>query len=449
MSDPNQIRINELARELEIKAKVLIDYLPEIGVTEKKTHSSSIDLEHAELVRKHFQQLADQEAAAEAAKSAPKAKPAASRGRCQPPCGPLPPAAAPPQASAACILPLRSRYCVRPQPHRRSTGRPPALRLQPSAGASSGSSTGVQLPPARSQRAAHRHRDAEAGRSVASGGSCEALRARPATARGRARQLPRPAAAPQRQRAASGSALRPAEAAGMLRQRVKDIRFVPGRPHPARAVPGRLRACVPPLRRARARPGGDRRSSRRSSIAIPAAPGRWHVRARTGAHWQPEARAPQAARSVPKPSPESLFMRASRLRRAVGRSLKSDSPKASENFIQCARAPAQDQAARRQAEPVAPVQREPRASHRYGRHHGSRTGRKARYSREGFAEDAARSRRFRQHQPGARCADGDQPCRSVQRNRAGRHVRRAGRSGRKDQGRAHRQSCSRARPWSP
>ena len=41
MSDANQIRINELARELEIKAKVLIDYLPEIGVTEKKTHSSS------------------------------------------------------------------------------------------------------------------------------------------------------------------------------------------------------------------------------------------------------------------------------------------------------------------------------------------------------------------------------------------------------------------------
>src|ERR1700722_17059038 len=74
MSDSNQIRINELARELEIKAKVLIEYLPEVGVTEKKTHSSSIDVEHAVLVRKHFQQLAEQEAAAEAAKSAPKPK---------------------------------------------------------------------------------------------------------------------------------------------------------------------------------------------------------------------------------------------------------------------------------------------------------------------------------------------------------------------------------------
>ena len=70
MSDANQIRINELARELEIKAKVLIDYLPEIGVTEKKTHSSSIDVDHAVLVRKHFQQLADDEVAAEAEKQA-------------------------------------------------------------------------------------------------------------------------------------------------------------------------------------------------------------------------------------------------------------------------------------------------------------------------------------------------------------------------------------------
>jgi translation initiation factor IF-2 len=59
MADPNQVRINELARELEIKAKVLIEYLPEVGVTEKKTHSSSIDNSHAELVRKHFLGLAN------------------------------------------------------------------------------------------------------------------------------------------------------------------------------------------------------------------------------------------------------------------------------------------------------------------------------------------------------------------------------------------------------
>src|SRR5271163_1987988 len=70
MADSNQVRINELARELEIKAKVLIEYLPEAGVTEKKTHSSSIDLKHAELVRKHFRGLAAAEEAEEAAKAA-------------------------------------------------------------------------------------------------------------------------------------------------------------------------------------------------------------------------------------------------------------------------------------------------------------------------------------------------------------------------------------------
>ena len=58
MTDENQIRINELARELEVKAKAVIDYLPDAGVTEKKTHSSSIDLAAAEKVRKHFQDLA-------------------------------------------------------------------------------------------------------------------------------------------------------------------------------------------------------------------------------------------------------------------------------------------------------------------------------------------------------------------------------------------------------
>jgi translation initiation factor IF-2 len=70
MADSNQVRINELARELEIKAKVLIEYLPEAGVTEKKTHSSSIDLVHAERVRKHFRDLAAAEEAAEAEKNA-------------------------------------------------------------------------------------------------------------------------------------------------------------------------------------------------------------------------------------------------------------------------------------------------------------------------------------------------------------------------------------------
>ena len=47
----NEVRINELARELEVKAKAIIDLLPGFGVTETKTHSSSITVEVAEKVR--------------------------------------------------------------------------------------------------------------------------------------------------------------------------------------------------------------------------------------------------------------------------------------------------------------------------------------------------------------------------------------------------------------
>jgi translation initiation factor IF-2 len=99
MTDPNQIRINELARELEIKAKVLIEYLPEAGVTEKKTHSSSIDLAAAEKVRKHFRELAETEAAAEVAAAKEKAakEAAAKAARMRP--------AAPPAAGPAAAKP--------------------------------------------------------------------------------------------------------------------------------------------------------------------------------------------------------------------------------------------------------------------------------------------------------------------------------------------------------
>jgi translation initiation factor IF-2 len=86
MAESGQIRINELARELEIKAKVLIEYLPVLGIAEKKTHSSSLENEQADRVRKHFRDLAAAEAAAEseklakaaAAKAKPAARPAAS-----------------------------------------------------------------------------------------------------------------------------------------------------------------------------------------------------------------------------------------------------------------------------------------------------------------------------------------------------------------------------------
>src|ERR1700685_2844384 len=98
-TDPNQVRINELARELEVKAKAIIDLLPGYGVTEKKTHSSSIPEDVAVKVRRHLQGVADAEAAAEAAaKSEKEAKDAATKAaRMRPPV----PAAAPPAAPPA------------------------------------------------------------------------------------------------------------------------------------------------------------------------------------------------------------------------------------------------------------------------------------------------------------------------------------------------------------
>src|SRR5216683_1504921 len=80
MTDVNQVRINELARELEVKAKAIIDLLPGYGVTEKKTHSSSIPADVAEKVRKNLQGAAEAEAQVEAADKADRA--GSTRGRC-------------------------------------------------------------------------------------------------------------------------------------------------------------------------------------------------------------------------------------------------------------------------------------------------------------------------------------------------------------------------------
>ena len=46
----SKVRINDLARELEVKSKAILDVLPVVGVTEKKTHSSSLEDHEAELL---------------------------------------------------------------------------------------------------------------------------------------------------------------------------------------------------------------------------------------------------------------------------------------------------------------------------------------------------------------------------------------------------------------
>jgi len=50
----SKVRINDLARELEVKSKAILDVLDKVGVTEKKTHSSSLEEHEAEKVRVHF-----------------------------------------------------------------------------------------------------------------------------------------------------------------------------------------------------------------------------------------------------------------------------------------------------------------------------------------------------------------------------------------------------------
>ena len=98
MTDANQVRINELARELEVKAKAIIDLLPGYGVTEKKTHSSSIPADVAEKVRKKIQGAAEAEAQEEAAAKAEKeAKDAAAKAARM---RPVAPTAAPPVSVA-------------------------------------------------------------------------------------------------------------------------------------------------------------------------------------------------------------------------------------------------------------------------------------------------------------------------------------------------------------
>jgi translation initiation factor IF-2 len=69
----SKIRINELARQLEIPSHEILEMLPGLGVEEKKTHSSSIDEPVAEMIRQRVQGNAPSPAAEAAAKSEPAA----------------------------------------------------------------------------------------------------------------------------------------------------------------------------------------------------------------------------------------------------------------------------------------------------------------------------------------------------------------------------------------
>jgi len=71
-----KIRINELARECEQPNAVIIALLPQFGVTEKKTHSSSIDEDVADQIRRHFGVIVDKREAEVEAPAKKEAEPA-------------------------------------------------------------------------------------------------------------------------------------------------------------------------------------------------------------------------------------------------------------------------------------------------------------------------------------------------------------------------------------
>src|SRR5258706_865028 len=145
MTDANQVRINELARELEVKAKAIIDLLPGLGVTEKKTHPSSIPVDVAEKVRSAIQGQAQAGAAAEsAAVSEKQARDAAAKAARQrpsfptaaltpPPAAPVVPAHRAPAAPApkGAAKPVGPAAQVATPPQAPATQTPPAPPASP------------------------------------------------------------------------------------------------------------------------------------------------------------------------------------------------------------------------------------------------------------------------------------------------------------------------------
>ena len=271
MSDPNQVRINELARELEIKAKVLIEYLPEVGVTEKKTHSSSIDNSHAELVRKHFLGLAAQEAAAEAEK----VKAATAKSKPSRPAAATQPVAARPAPAAS--VPAAPTPATRPASGATAPAATPAKAPLPAA--KPGIAPAGSAPPSRVAKpgVAPTPGSATPARPVAAGGTPgqgSTTAQRPSAAPGGYRQAGAPSSV-QRYPASSGGpsgatqgrpsqGFRPA-APGQSRPGGAPGQSRPGAPRPG-GPPSRF-----PQRPGSSRPGQDPVGGQRPGAGIPKA----------------------------------------------------------------------------------------------------------------------------------------------------------------------------------
>ncbi len=150
----HKIRINDLARELEVKSKEILDALLKVGVTEKKTHSSSIEVDQAERVKKYFAEQQPSTSRGSRASSTPEefkpkidlshiSKPGdvlkAITQRAAPPAAPARPAAPPSQATPGVRTAVAPPAAVPPKPA------PPAA---PSVAASTAPAVPAEVKPA-------------------------------------------------------------------------------------------------------------------------------------------------------------------------------------------------------------------------------------------------------------------------------------------------------------
>src|SRR5580658_4116885 len=67
----SKVRINDLAREMEVKSRQVLDVLAELGLANGKTHSSSLEEDEAEKVRAQFERGSRPQGHAGAAARAP------------------------------------------------------------------------------------------------------------------------------------------------------------------------------------------------------------------------------------------------------------------------------------------------------------------------------------------------------------------------------------------
>src|SRR5215469_8019970 len=125
----SKIRINELARELEVKPNVILDVLPELGFHEKKTHSSSLDDDVALAVRRRLAPHAAENGLAVAETEPPAVPPPAehepekpvqelppvsAQAEPSPVAAPAPPPEEAPKEAAETAAPTRSVPPIRP-----------------------------------------------------------------------------------------------------------------------------------------------------------------------------------------------------------------------------------------------------------------------------------------------------------------------------------------------